>query len=78
MIGSFLCCAQSLSPVRLFETPWTVAHQAPLSMGVLQARILEWVARPSSKASSQPRDPTQVSCTAGRFFHHLSHQRSFL
>ena len=24
--------------------PWTVAHQAPLSMGILQARILEWVA----------------------------------
>ena len=27
-----------------FTTLWTVAHQAPLSMGVLQARILEWVA----------------------------------
>ena len=26
-------CAQSLSRVRLFSTPWTVAHQAPLSMG---------------------------------------------
>ena len=36
-----LCCAQSLSRVRLFVTPWTVAHEAPLSMGVLQARILE-------------------------------------
>ena len=42
-------------------TPWTVAHQAPLSMGILQARILEWVAIPSSKASSQPRDQAQVS-----------------
>ena len=29
-------------------TPWTVAHQAPLSMGILQARILEWVAISSS------------------------------
>ena len=39
----FLCgCAQSLSHVQLFVTPWTVAHQAPLSMGILQARILEW------------------------------------
>ena len=28
-------------------TPWTIAHQAPLSMGILQARILEWVARPT-------------------------------
>ena len=31
---------------------WTVAHQAPLSLGVLQARILEWVAIPSSRGSS--------------------------
>ena len=30
--------------VRLCATPWTIAHQAPLSMGTLQARILEWVA----------------------------------
>ena len=29
---------------RLFATPWTVAHQVPLPMGILQARILEWVA----------------------------------
>ena len=29
--------------------------------GILQARILEWVAIPSSRGSSQPRDPTQVS-----------------
>ena len=36
--------------------------------GILPARILEWVAMPFSRASSQPRDQTQVSCTAGRFF----------
>ena len=36
--------------------------------GILQARILEWVARPSSRGSSQPRDRTQVSSIAGRFF----------
>ena len=30
--------------------------------GILQARILEWVPRPSSRGSSQPRDQTQVSC----------------
>ena len=57
-----------LSHVRLFATPWTVAHQAPLSMGILQARILEWVAMPSSKGSSQLRDRTQVSHIASRFF----------
>ena len=35
---------------------------------ILQARILEWVAMPSSRGSSQPRDWTQVSHIAGRFF----------
>ena len=54
--------------VWLLMTPWTVAFQAPLSMGILQARILEWVAIPSSRGSSQPRDRTQVSHIAGRFF----------
>ena len=34
----------------------------------LQARILEWVAIPFSRGSSQPRDRTKVSCTAGGFF----------
>ena len=36
--------------------------------GILQARILEWVAVPFSRESSQPRDRTQVSCIADRFF----------
>ena len=36
--------------------------------GILQARILEWVAFPFSRESSQPRDQTQVSHIAGRFF----------
>ena len=35
--------------------------------GILQARILEWVAFPFSRGSSQPRDQTQVSRIAGRF-----------
>ena len=42
-----LCCA--------FVTSWTVARQAVLSMGILQARILEWVAYAFSRGSSQPR-----------------------
>ena len=37
-------------------------------MGILQARILEWVAMPFSKGSSQPRAWTQVSHTAAGFF----------
>ena len=36
--------------------------------GILQARILEWVAMPSSRGSSQPRDRTQISRTVGEFF----------
>ena len=36
--------------------------------GILQARILEWVAVPFSRGSSQPRDRTQMSHIAGRFF----------
>ena len=36
--------------------------------GILQARILEWVAIPFSRASSLPRDWTQISCIAGGFF----------
>ena len=36
--------------------------------GILQARILEWVAIPFSRRSSQPREKTRVSCIAGIFF----------
>ena len=35
---------------------------------ILQARILEWVAMPSSRGSFQPRDPTHIFCITGRFF----------
>ena len=59
---------KSLSRVQLSAIPWTVAHQASLSMGILQATILEWVVMRSSRGSSQPRDQTQVSHNAGRFF----------
>ena len=49
-----LSSVQLLSHVQLFATPWTLAHQAPLSMGILQTRMLEWVAMPSSRESSNP------------------------
>ena len=65
-----------LSHVQLFVTPWTVARQAPLSMGTLQARILEWAAMPSSRGSARPRDRTHVSCVSciGRWIlYHWSH-----
>ena len=50
-----ICC--SLHGSLLFSRP-----------GILQARLLEWVAFPFFRGSSQPRDQTQVSCIAGEFF----------
>ena len=44
--------------------------------GILQARILEWVAISFSRVSFQPRDQTRVSHTAGRFLNHPSHRGS--
>ena len=41
---------------------------------ILQARILEWVAIPFSRASSGPKGQTWFSCVAGIFFYCLSHQ----
>ena len=108
VLKSMLCCAISLDYIRSFAIPWTIALQAPLSMGILQAsllecvamasfrgsyqakrinpglplcrqilyhlshkgspRMLECVAYPFSRGSSQPRNRTGVSCIAGRFF----------
>ena len=48
--------------------PGTATHQAPLSMGSSQARILEWIAIPFSRGSSRRRAQTHVSCLAGRSF----------
>ena len=48
-----------LRHIQLFATPWAVAHQAPLSIGILYARILEWIAMPSSR--DLRRDRTQGS-----------------
>ena len=61
------CVLSHFSCVRLFAALWTVTCQTSVH-GILQAKILEWVATPSSRGSSQPRDRTQVSHVAGRFF----------
>ena len=63
-----LCMLSCFSRAQLFVTLWTAARQAPLSMGILQARTLEWVAMPTSRGSSQPRDWTQVFHIVSRFF----------
>ena len=62
------CCPVIKACPTLLQTVWTVARQAPLSRGFLQARILEWVAMPFSRGSSQPRDQTHVSHIAGSLF----------
>ena len=54
-------CATLCSPMDC-SPPGSSVH------GIFQARILEWFAISFSRGSSQPRDWTQVSCTAGRFF----------
>ena len=66
-----ILCAQSLQSCLLLRDP--LDHSPPGSslQGILQARILEWVAMPSSRGSFWPRDQTHVSCiscTAGGFF----------
>ena len=54
--------------VRSQEEEWDKWPMDYTVHGFLQAGILEWVAIPFSRRSSQPRDWTQVSCIAGRFF----------
>ena len=44
------------------------SHSISCIHGILQARIVEWIDIPFSRGSSQPRDRTQVSCNASRFF----------
>ena len=63
---SSTCAVFSHSVVSDSATPWTIAHQVPLFMEILQARTLEWVAMPSSRGSNQRRH--QVHPTAGGFF----------
>ena len=43
-------------------TPWTIARQAPLAMGISKARILEWVGISFSKGSFLSRDRTCIFC----------------
>ena len=67
--------AKSLQSLRLFVTlPGSSVH------GILQARTLEWVAMPSSRGASQPRDQISISYVSciGMWvlYHHLgSHLR---
>ena len=57
---------------QLFANPWAVAHQTPLSMGFSRQQYRSGLPFPSpevlTKPGIKPRDQTQVSCIAGRFF----------
>ena len=50
----FTECAQLLICVQLFVTPWSLSPIGSSGLGVLQARILEWVAMPSSRCLPNP------------------------
>ena len=77
---SFVIKAESTQAFCLLLPRWKVkvkvvqscpTHWDPMDYqvhGILQASIPEWVAFPFSRGSSEPRDWTQVSCTAGGFF----------
>ena len=68
------CCFSITSKVLVIRLCPTLSNPMNCSpwgssvLGILQTRILEWVAISFSRGSSQPEDWTQVSCTAGRFF----------
>jgi len=60
--------SESFSRVWLFATPMNCSLPGSSVHGIFQARILAGVAVPFSRGSSQPREGTQVSHIAGRFF----------
>ena len=61
-------CAKSLQSCPTFCDPLDCRPPGSSVLGILQARVLEWVAMPSFKESSQPRDQNQVPCIADGFF----------
>ena len=73
------CVLCRFSHVRLFAALWTIGLPGSSVHRILQARILEWVAMPSSSGSSQPRDlvhASYISCTSRQVFYHQHHLAS--
>ena len=58
------CMLNSYSHVQLFGTLWVCSLPCSSVHGILQAKIIEWVVKPSSRETSWPKDRTQVSCIA--------------
>ena len=66
-IRNSCCCLAPQSRLALCDLVDCSLPGSPVS-GILQARILEWVAMPSSRGSSRARNGTYVSCIALKFF----------
>ena len=67
-LNSCLLLPQSLT-MKATQSCLTLCNPMDYTVhGILQIRILKWIAFPFSKGSSQPRDRTQVSCLQGGFF----------
>ena len=64
----YLCVCLVIQSCPTLCNPMDCSPPGSSVHGVLQERTLEWVAMPSSRVFSQPRDRTQISCTAGGFF----------
>ena len=70
--SSSFCSCCWVAPSCLFATPGSSVH------GILQARVLEWVAIPSSRGSSPPRDGTHISCISMCILYHWATRAAHL
>ena len=68
IFASKICVSHSVVSSFLFYSPMDCSPPGSFLHGILQARILEWVAIPFSRGSSRSRDQSWISCIAGRFF----------
>ena len=79
--GVCVCVHSVAQSCLTLETCWTAAHQAPLSMGFFQKRILERVVISCFRGSSQSRGGTRVShvsCPGRRMLHHCATREALL
>ena len=76
MVSVRACMLSPCGRVQLSATPWTVARQAPLSMGMLQARILGLVAMPFSGGVFTTQGSNLSLLHYRQILYHLSHQES--
>ena len=68
LLHMHMCMLNCFSCVWIFVVTWTVAHQAPLSMGFSRQEYWSGLPCPPPRDFSQPRDRICVSCITGGFF----------